>query len=1037
MTPVDIDRVFGRSRLRMVTGAHVEVFREASLPGERRRYTKRFLATPAGDFRQWTEREWRILARLVGHGIGPVPDVVQFDRGASDRPALVQTYDAGITVDHWATLLPVERAGVSRRHVFEDCAHWWALACHCLIALDAIHALQLVHLDLKADNVCIPAGPADFDPRAPEALLHLRFEQIALIDFAFSLVSGERLDSALPIARQTEYDYQSPRLLQALEAGANGDLAPTRALDWRCDIFSLAAMLRRYLPDPDHASAGDWTPARRAQACALIRRLLDVHDAELPAVRPHAELIALTSAPLQDGDLAASLQHGWTLQTDRPLPHSELPTPVTRIAMPVATGVVATPVVTGVDVEPITIDASDVASRSRIAARPPARPRHAAWAAAVVALLVLAIASMPLLGNSGVAWRDWIAGFTAAPASGHDVSVASATADAATTPAGASTSEASLPSVGSAPPDSPASVASPASTRAADGSAVQTNPGMVASGDLHPSVPAAASPAAHADGSQTRARASDPAAAPPFGQPTKPAGTAAPPSPAVAARTGRSTTKADGPAQAHRASGKPAHAAMATPRSSAPTRAGSRAAPRTSARFAAADRSKPRFAAAVPNRSGTFSPSTARVASAAAKREGGSRSAGELVASRSESTDVASKAGAGTVASNGGAASVAGKSAPSLAATRPPAPSNVPAPGAAPEPWPHTAMASGMASEKARVDGRRTPDSGPLATAQPVGSPQAFPASPSGTSSGSPSGTFNAWPPAPTPARSATSPPAIPVEPTDPTGPRPSMTAERGRFGAPGLVPSAAVYSPAAESHLAAPPDFNARAGDVMANQLPRLAQRAERSVMRVLFTAARSDGGAQDDEVRQAASAMRRAPDDALADLPLAAADARQLNDAARAAMQRRGSPREAADLQLRAFGANPTDPEVVGNLALLRLKQQPAQAETARQLALHALTLPDPRHPQGRLEDWTTFAIASALGGRERDARNAWWVTATLAPNLQRQCRVATDAYALYGERLRSSVESMLQRLHASGRLDGSPFCAWPPYWTVGSNR
>ena len=109
MIPADIDRVFGRSRLKMVTGEHVEVFREESQPGERRRYTKRFLATPAGDFRQWTEREWRILARLVGHGIGPVPDVVQFDRGAVGRPALVQTYDAGVTVDHWATLLPVRR----------------------------------------------------------------------------------------------------------------------------------------------------------------------------------------------------------------------------------------------------------------------------------------------------------------------------------------------------------------------------------------------------------------------------------------------------------------------------------------------------------------------------------------------------------------------------------------------------------------------------------------------------------------------------------------------------------------------------------------------------------------------------------------------------------------------------------------------------------------------------------------------------------------------------------------------------------------
>ena len=276
MISVDIDRVFGRGRLQMVTGEHVEVFREPATPGERRRYTKRFLATAAGDFRHWTEREWRILARLVGHGIGPVPDVVQFDRGAADRPAIVQTYDAGITVDHWATLLPVQRHGVDQAHVFEDCAHWWALAHHGLVALDAIHELQLVHLDLKADNVCIPYTPVDFDPLVPGQALRPRFEQISLIDFAFSLVSGESLTRALPIARQTEYDYQSPRLLAALEAGSRGDLQLTRQLDWRCDVYSLAAMLRRYLPDPELPLAAviGWTASEAAssssaRACAV------------------------------------------------------------------------------------------------------------------------------------------------------------------------------------------------------------------------------------------------------------------------------------------------------------------------------------------------------------------------------------------------------------------------------------------------------------------------------------------------------------------------------------------------------------------------------------------------------------------------------------------------------------------------------------------------------------------------------------------------------------------------------------------------
>ena len=272
MRRVQMDRVFGRGRLQMVTGDHVEVFREKALPGERRRYTKRFLATADGDFREWTEREWRILARLVGHGVGVVPDIVRFDRGAADRPALIQTFDAGVTIDHWATLLPVQRDGRTLNHVFEDCAHWWALARHSLAALSAIHALQLVHLDLKADNVCIPFGPADFDPEQPDQRLSLRFEQLALIDFAFSIVTGENLASALPIARQTRYEYQSPRLLQALEAGSRGDLAPTRQLDWRCDLFSLAAMLTRYLPEPDASAPYRRTRTDpRAARCARRR----------------------------------------------------------------------------------------------------------------------------------------------------------------------------------------------------------------------------------------------------------------------------------------------------------------------------------------------------------------------------------------------------------------------------------------------------------------------------------------------------------------------------------------------------------------------------------------------------------------------------------------------------------------------------------------------------------------------------------------------------------------------------------------------
>jgi len=336
MTPEQLDRVFGRGRLKMVTGDHVEVFREAATAGDRRRYTKRFLNTVEADFGQWTEREWRILARLIGHGIDCVPEVVQFDRGGQKGTQLVQTYDAGATVDQWATILPVVRGGRLLRHVFEDCAHWWALAHHCLRALSAIHELSVVHLDIKGDNVCIPVWPATFDPQARGTRLQPRFEALALIDFAFSLISRERLSTALPIGWQTEYDYQSPRLLQALEAGRRGDLQPTRELDWRCDVYSLGAMLRRYMPSEDrlHDATIGWTPDRAAAAKDLILALRDAHDRDGALARPYPALMGMTSERLAEPDMAASLAAGWLLARDMNVtPVAASPrTPLTRLA---------------------------------------------------------------------------------------------------------------------------------------------------------------------------------------------------------------------------------------------------------------------------------------------------------------------------------------------------------------------------------------------------------------------------------------------------------------------------------------------------------------------------------------------------------------------------------------------------------------------------------------------------------------------------------------------------------------------------------
>ena len=860
MTPASIDRVFGRGRLRMVTGDHVEVFREESQPGERRRYTKRFLATPAGDFRQWTEREWRILARLVGHGIGPVPDVVQFDRGASGRQALVQTYDAGVTIDHWTTLLPVQRDGETRAHVFEDCAHWWALARHSLVALDAIHDLHLVHLDLKADNVCIPVGPVDFDPEDPGARLFPDFERIALIDFAFSLVSGERLDSALPIARQTEFDYQSPRLLAALEEGSRGNLWPTRLLDWRCDLFSLAAMLRRYLPEPERDDACGWTVARRGQARALVRRLLEAHDAELPAVRPHAELIAVTDDELRDPELADSLQRGWLLGERSPGAIDDSPTPVTRIALPLA--LASSPLRFVDSGEVISIDPSDVEGWAAANPPPPqARPRRRAWVVGLAGLATAA-AAVPLLGE---AWRSW-----------------------------------------AEPGVAPTAVAAPPALRETERVAL-----------------------ARVD-------------------------------------TGNDTKPAERESSARPAPARPTARAEPAPAEASPARAASPAEPSIAASGA---RATPTLAASSAPGTSAAAPETA-----------------------------ATNAGPPVV----GAADTAAKPVES-AARRPASPSQRRVAAAKPPPPVVRTVAAPP----------------PARNGEPVAvRPAAFPAT--AKASPRPAGRSPIY-----------LPPAVGLAPLPGRTPDSAAAPLAVAAASPAATPAPAAPS-IDDGAVAAPADFMQRGNDLLAVQIPRIAQRAERMVLRVLVAAAHADeDGSTDDQVRLAAGAIRLAPDDPQL-TRTAVRESRQFHEGARIAL-RRGDFAEAVGLETRAFGANPVDAEIVGTLAYMRLRQSPSQPEAARRLALHALTLHDWKFPSGRIEDWNTFAIASALTGHERDARNAWLVALALAGGSERQCRAAIDAYALYGEALRLPVEAMLYRANAAGRSPRSRLCEWPPHWSA----
>ena len=1034
MTPEQIERVFGLGRLKMATGEHVEVFREAVAPGERRRYTKRFLATSDADFGQWTEREWRILARLIGHGIRCVPDVVQFDGGAMGGTRLVQTYDAGVTVDQWATLLPVSRDGAVRRHVFEDCAHWWALAHYCLAALDEIHSLQLVHLDFKGDNICIPYGPANFDPDG-SARLYPIFQRLALIDFAFSLVSRENLSTPLPIGWQKDYDYQSPRLLRALDAGRNGDLQPTKELDWRCDLYSLAAMLKRYLPSEDTGGETGWTPERFDDARTLIFRVRECHDRDNLDWRPHQQLMDFAGARLAKVDLAASLNYGWVLARGATTDVAASPiTPMTRIAPSVRT---TKPIRLAPSIrtaEPMRI-ATHIMVPTAVTAvggdtRIPARRRRL-WTATVLAPAIVALAALaapsfvgdpehPIVDRARAALDAMRLMFQAPP----DSTIAAADARAAiptppTDPERKSPSPDSTATPVAAPgviapsapnderaepdakPPSPMADQQALSSRVAKADAKPVTPvsrpqpvpspsqsTSVTPRPLHPlprlaSIPSPKPPrrpsiaSASASGHSSARQASRPQQRFQASSPAVQVAAARPAPP-------RTDSRAQAASPATEPLPIPPSDSAPDQRSPQPGVAANQSASGTPTDTAAEERRTPTAASAVSSGGVARAPNEPRPAPSTATNQG-PRSVQNPQPSNEWRT-LLTNLGKLLRRREEPPAPVAELSiqatAPQVAAPRPPVRS---APNL-------RAQASAQSSESPRV----SPALVPTEQLRAEGSPSSVPA---------------------------------------PLARSPTLIADARVQVTPSEIPApvSPSWQPMVES-VARPQDRSQdalvmQARGMLADMVPRVATRAQPDVSRVLGLAAIANHRSQQQAVVDAAYA--KWPSE-IAWTPATETEpirARRLHDDARKAFTS-GRVSDAVNIELSAFGANPRDPDIAAYLAFLHLRMKPVQPEMARQLALYAIFVSGSRR-SARFADWGTLAIASALAGRDIDATRAFLVEVALTSNLDHTCETALSAYASFGERLRVPVYAMLDRIDSNDRV--SPYCEWPPTWST----
>jgi len=1003
------EHVFGRGRLKMATGEHVEVYREAVAPGERRRYTKRFLATSDADFGQWTEREWRILARLIGHGIHCVPNVVQFDGGAQGGIRLVQTYDAGVTVDQWATLLPVSRDGASYRHIFEDCAHWWSLAHCCLAALDEIHSLGLVHLDIKGDNICIPYGPPSFDPDAGEALFPI-FQRLALIDFAFSVVSGENLSSALPIGWQKDYDYQSPRLLRALDAGRVGDLQPTKDLDWRCDLYSLAAMLKRYLPGDFPTGETGWTPQRFDDARTLIFRLRECHDRDLPHWRPHQQLMDYTDVRLGAHDLVGSLDKGWQLSHDVPADVVGAPTtPMTRIAPSIHSIRVPRPVrtVTRTLVPTSVTVVRGVAALPVPAAQVAMPPRRAPWRATIVAPMLGALAALAM--PSFIGHSDSLDHLVSAP-------------EAASAPDAPRADAAANPAQQAASAEAPASATTPDPAAAVNAAQASVAPALAT--EQHPSdakayaekEPAAAHAALLAERTAAASRGT-------------PARTK---SLSLAARTAsKSAAQGSGahpPAsQTQVAKSKRPHGASMAPVAASVNPIARSSVPQDRARVATTPLAAPNadWRTRAPSHD-AVPPLVVPIEPAEDAHRIGSEAPANAAAQApaSDSMPERRNVAAAAPANADGASKTA--SEPHHAAPLPaPATGNSQAPRASGGWQAFLANLGNMLrrreSAPAPVEERRVLQppssvaSAPTVRSSPRVDDPAIGVASTAQANASNHAVTNAVTAAPV---------ILPASPTivaARAGDAPLAIAP-----APGSTPVEGVDAEMRADGVAQ--DVLAmQARRMLAEVVPRVATQAQPDVARVLGLAANATYRSQQQLLVEAANANWTSDMVSIPASDIEPIHARRLHEDARRSFAS-GRLTEAINTQLRAFAANPRDPDIAAYLAWLHLRTNPVQPEVARQLAVYALYVSGARR-SARFGDWDILAITSALTGRDNDATRAFFVEVALTSNLDRTCQSALGAYATYGERLRVPVEAMLNRVDASGRI--SPYCDRRPAW------
>jgi serine/threonine protein kinase/TPR repeat protein len=340
--------VFDSGKKTIIDCAHVRVERLGTYPVLFSKVFKEFEDRTGHkyDYRYWAERENFFLREFLKRQ-NEFTHVVQARHLISENEAAKQvlTRDAGITIADWLRVKPRYADTATLSHPFQRSDAFLRMMRACLVALKQIHEHRIVHCDIKEDNICIPYAPHPFPGGGRP--IHLEYENLKLIDFAFAVAHSIPLTQILVINPDERVPYQSELLVSALRADRrSGCPNAVQQLDYRVDLFSLGFMAEKI------SAAGLDCPSgsREAQVREDIRKLvqtLKAFDSTAPVgPLPHDGLLAEIDRLLVDtagssSPLPFQVDGEWTPEEMAQSRGASRPTPLTPVASPLATPVSA------------------------------------------------------------------------------------------------------------------------------------------------------------------------------------------------------------------------------------------------------------------------------------------------------------------------------------------------------------------------------------------------------------------------------------------------------------------------------------------------------------------------------------------------------------------------------------------------------------------------------------------------------------------------------------------------------------------------